>query len=153
MSRIVVGLAAALVAQLAVAQQDISLEDYAALMQSNQEALSAVEAEALSAVEAAVDAAEYQEARRSVAMLRRNFQGRLPRFWFSRERSDAVEIVNEGVDRLARLEELLSRVGNVPEAPVRQAVGKFRGAVCSACHEAYREGDRESGFRFREGVY
>ncbi len=145
MRRIVVGFAAALLAQVAVGQEDISLEEYAALMQSNQEALSAVEA--------AVDAAEYQDARRSVAILRRNFQGRLPRFWSSRERADAVEIVRDGVDRLARLEELMSRIRDVPEVPVRQAAGEFRGAVCNACHDVYREGNRESGFRFREGVF
>ena len=145
MRRIVAGLAAALVVQAVAGQEDISLEDYAALMESNQEALGAVEA--------AVDAAAYQDARRSVAILRRNFQGRLPRFWYSRELADAVEIVRDGVDRLARLEEMMSRTWNVPEMPVRQATEEFRGAVCDACHDIYREGDGESGFRFREGVF
>ena len=145
MRRIVAGVAAALVFQVVAGQEDISLEEYAALMESNREALGAVEA--------AVEAAAYQDARRSVAILRRNFQGSLPRFWSSRERADAVEIVRDGVDRLARLEEMMSRTWDVPEMPVRQATEEFRGAVCDACHDIYREGDGESGFRFREGIF
>ena len=54
MRRIVAGVAAALVFQVVAGQEDISLEDYAALMESNREALGAVEA--------AVEAAEYQDA-------------------------------------------------------------------------------------------
>jgi len=144
MRRIVIGLAAALVTQLAAGQDEMSLEDYAALMESNRQAFSAVEA--------AIAAAAYQDARPSVAILRRNFQG-LPRFWSARERADAVGIVRDGVDRLARLEEMLSRTWDVPETLVRQATEEFRGAVCAACHDVYREGDSESGFRFREGVF
>lgn len=140
-----IGLIAALVVQVSAGQEGMSLEDYATLMESNRQAFSAVEA--------AVDVAAYQDARVNVAILRRNFQGRLPRFWSARERADAVGIVRDGVDRLARLEELLSRTWDVPEMPVRQATEEFRGAVCAACHDAYREGDSQSGFRFREGVF
>ena len=143
MRRFVTGLIAALLVQASASQEEMSLEAYSTLMDSNRQALSAVEA--------AVDAAEYQDARVSVAILRRNFQRLVP-FWSARERADAIDIVRDGVDRLARLEELLSRTWDVPEMPVRQATEEFRGAVCAACHDAYREGDSESGFRFREGV-
>ena len=144
MRRFMIGLIAALIIQVSVGQEDMSLEEYATLMESNREAFSAVAA--------AVDAAAYQDARVSVAILRRNFQELVP-FWTARERADAIGIVRDGVDRLARLEELLSRTWDVPEMPVQQATEEFPGAVCAACHDAYREGDRESGFRFREGVF
>ena len=139
-----IGLIAVLVVQVSAGQEEMSLEDYATLMDSNRQAFSAVQA--------AVDTAAYQDARVSVAILRRNFQGLVP-FWSARERADAVGIVRDGVDRLAALEELLSRTWDVPEMPVQQATEEFRGAVCAACHDAYREGDSESGFRFREGMF
>jgi len=144
MRRFMIGLIAVLVVQVSAGQEGMSLEDYATLMESNRQAFSAVEA--------AVDTAAYQDARVSVAILRRNFQGLVP-FWSARERADAIGIVREGVDRLAALEELLSRTWDVPEMPVRQATEELRGAVCAACHDGYREGDSESGFRFREGVF
>ena len=150
MRRIVIGLAAALVVQVSAGQEEMSLEDYAALMESNRLAISAADA--------AIDAAEYDDARVSVAILRRNFQGLRP-FWTARERADAIGIVRDGVGRLAALEELLGRFGGfqssgeVPVALVREATEEFRSAVCAACHDAYREGDRQTGFRFSEGVY
>jgi len=143
MRRIVIGLAAALVVQLVAGQEEMSLEDYVTLMESNRLAINAADA--------AVDATTYDDARVSVASLRRNFQ-KLRRFWSARERADAVGIVRDGMNRLARLEELLGR-SEVPEAWVREATEEFRGAVCAACHDVYREGDSESGFRFREGVF
>ncbi len=144
MRRFMIGFTAALVLQMSAGQEQMSLEDHATLMQSNRRAFNAVEA--------AVDAAAYQDARVSVAILRRNFQGLVP-FWSAREHADALAIVRAGVNRLAALEELLSRTWDVPEMEVRQAMEEFPGAVCAACHDAYREGDRESGFRFREGVF
>ena len=144
MRLLMMGLIAALVVEVSAGQEEMSLEDYATLMESNRQAFSAVEA--------AVETAAYQDARANVAILRRNFQG-LPRFWSARERADAVGIVRDGVDRLARLEDMLSRTWDVPEMRVRQATEEFRGAVCAACHDVYREGDSESGFRFSEGVF
>jgi len=141
MCRFMIGLIAALVVQVSAGQEEMSLEDYAALMESNRQALSAVEA--------AVDAAAYQDARADVAILRRNFQ-ELWRFWSARERADAVGIVRDGMSRFALLVEFLSRG---PETRAREVAEEFRGAVCATCHDVYREGDSESGFRFREGVF
>jgi len=139
----VIGLTAVLLAQAAVGQAEMTLEQYATLMNSN--------AEAVSALSAAVDAGSYDDARVYVAMLRRNFQTLRP-FWSGRNRADAVAIVSDGMNRLAALEELLGR-NDVPEAAVRSATEEFGGAVCAACHEVYREGDRQTGFRFREGAF
>ena len=30
---------------------------------------------------------------------------------------------------------------------------EFGGAVCAACHKQYREGDNQTGFRFKDGVF
>ena len=144
MRLIVIALIAALLAPSAVGQQEMSLEDYAALMESNRVAAGEMNA--------AVEAAEYDEARVHVAVLRRNFQ-ELRRFWTARERADAIGIVRDAIGRLAALEELLGRPQGVPEDLARETTGEFRGAACAACHDVYREGDRETGFRFREGVY
>ena len=138
-----IGLAAALLAQVAVGQTGMSLEQYATLMQSN--------AEAVGALRMAVEAGSYDDARVHVALLRRNFQTLRP-FWSGRNRDDAVGIVSDGMSRLAALEELMGR-STVPEESVRTATEEFDGAVCGACHDAYREGDRETGFRFKEGVF
>ena len=83
MRLLMMGLIAALVVEVSAGQEEMSLEDYATLMESNRQAFSAVEA--------AVDTAAYQDARANVAILRRNFQG-LSRFWSARERADAVGI-------------------------------------------------------------
>ena len=150
MRRLIIGLAVALVAQSVASQEEMSLEDYAALMESNRMAISAADA--------AIAAAAYDDARVHVAVLRRNFQ-ELRRFWSARDHSDAIGIVRDGMGRLAALEELLGRFGGfqssgeVPVALVREAAEEFRSAVCAACHDAYREGDRQTGFRFTENVY
>ena len=143
MRAFVIGLIAVLLTKAAVGQANMSLEQYATLMNSN--------AEGVRALNMAVDAGSYDDARVHVGVLRRNFQT-LRRFWSERERTDAVGIVSEGMNRLAALEELLGR-NEVPEAAVGSAAEEFGGAVCAACHEVYREGDRETGFRFREGVF
>lgn len=139
----VIGLTTVLLTQAAVGQVGMSLEQYATLMQSN--------AEAVRALRMSIDADSYGDARVHVATLRRNFQMLRP-FWSGRSRADAVGIVSDGMNRLAALEELLGRSA-VPEAAVRTATEEFGGAACGACHEVYREGDRETGFRFREGVF
>lgn len=139
----VIGLTAVLLAQAAVGQAEMSLERYATLMNSN--------AEAIRSLRMAVDTSSYEDARVQVAMLRRNFQTLRP-FWSGRNRADAVGIVGDGMNRLAALEELLGRSA-VPEAAVNAATEEFGGAVCAACHEVYREGDRQTSFRFREGVF
>jgi hypothetical protein len=138
-----IGLAAALIARVAVGQSGMSLERYATLMQSN--------ADAVGALRMAVEAGSYDDARVHVALLRRNFQMLRP-FWSGRNRGDAVGIVSDGMSRLAALEELLGRSA-VPEATVRMAAEEFGGAACGACHDVYREGDRETGFRFKQGVF
>ncbi len=143
MRPLVIGLAAVLFAQAGVGQDGMSLEQYATLMRSN--------AEAVGALRMAVDAGSYGDARVHVATLRRNFQMLRP-FWSGRNRADAVGVVSDGMNRLAALEELLGRSA-VPEAAVRTATEELGGAACGTCHEVYREGDRETGFRFREGVF
>ena len=143
MRRFMMGLSAVLIAQAAGAQPDMSLEQYAALMQANREALGELNT--------AVETAAYEDARVRVGLLRRNFQA-LRSFWSSRQRADAVDIIGEGMNRLAALEELLGR-REVPADAVRAATGAFGGAACAACHDAYREGSAETGFRFRAGVF
>jgi len=42
---------------------------------------------------------------------------------------------------------------NVCTLKMAQAAGKeFGGATCGACHKLYREGDAQSGFKFKAGA-
>jgi hypothetical protein len=146
--RLSVALAAVLLAPLALGQASkMTQEDYAKLMQSNHQSIDAADA--------AVHASKFDDARDHVAVLRKNFMA-LRGFWSSRERTDAVRIVGDGMQRFAMIEELLGRPenkGGVPAARVLEATASFRKEVCAACHTAYREGSAETGFKFKDGVF
>ena len=138
-----IAIAACVVGASAAGQtSSLSLDDYAALMKSNQKTIDAVDA--------AVAAGKFADARPEVATLRRNFMA-LRGFWSSRSRTDAVRIVTDGLNRFASIEELLSRPEPSAER-IKAATMEFRTEVCGACHRTYREGAPESGFRFKAGV-
>ena len=131
------------VSGVVAAQGKMSLEEYAALMKSN--------AQANGALNKAIGSASYADARTQVGILRKNFFALRP-FWAERKRTDAVEIVRDGLSRLAAMEELLGRA-SVPQAEVQAAAKEFGGNACGACHKLYREGDNQTGFKFKEGVF
>ena len=127
-----------------LAQSKITtLEEYAKLMKSN--------AQANGAMNKAIGSGAYADARAQVATLRQNLTTLQP-FWAERKRDDAVGIIKDGLSRLDALDKMLG-AATVDQAAAQAAAKEFGGNVCGACHKAYREGDQQTGFRFRPGVF
>jgi cytochrome c556 len=63
----------------------------------------------------------------------------------------ANKIVKDGLTRLDALDKTLSAPTVDPMA-AQAAAKEFGGATCGACHKLYREGDAQSGFKFKAGV-
>jgi cytochrome c556 len=72
-------------------------------------------------------------------------------FWTDKKKDDAVAIVKDGLTRLDALDKLLS-APTVDQMAAQAAAKEFGGNTCGACHKLYREGDAQTGFRFKPGV-
>ena len=136
-SAVVVVLAAGVIAQV-----KLSPEDYAKLMKAN--------AGAAGAMNQAIASASYADARMQVATLRTNFMT-LQGFWAGVKKDDAVGIVKDGLTRLDALDKMLG-AATVDQMAAQAAGKEFGGATCGACHKLYREGDAQSGFKFKAGA-
>jgi hypothetical protein len=129
---------------VAIAQTKITTtEEYAKLMKSN--------AQANGALNKAVGSGAFADARTQVTTLRQNFMT-LQGFWTERKRDDAIGILKDGLSRLDALDKMLS-AGTVDQVAAQAAAKEFGGNTCGACHKLYREGDNQTGFRFRPGVF
>ena len=137
--------ASALVAVIGVqviAQKVATVEDYVALMKAN--------AQAAGATNKAIGAMAYADARMGVATLRKNYMA-LQGFWVDKKKDDAVAMVKDGLTRLDALDKTLGGA-TVDQMAAQAAMKEFQGATCGGCHKAYREGDAQSGFKFKAGV-
>jgi cytochrome c556 len=127
----------------AIAQTKVTTPDeYAQLMKAN--------AQAIGGANKAIGSAAYADARMQVATLRKNFMA-LQGFWVDKKKDDAVGIVKEGLTRLDALDKMLA-APTVDQMAAQGAAKEFGGATCGACHKLYREGDAQSGFKFKAGV-
>jgi cytochrome c556 len=125
------------------AQGKIATEaEYAKLMKAN--------AQAVGAMNKAIGSGASADARMHVATLRQNYMA-LQGFWTEKKKDDAVAIVKDGLTRLDSLDKMLM-AATVDQAAAQGAAKEFGGATCGACHKLYREGDAQSGFRFKPGV-
>jgi cytochrome c556 len=128
---------------LAIAQNKITtVEQYAALMKSN--------AQANGAMNKAIGSGAFQDARTQLTTLRQNFMN-LQAFWTERKQDAAIGIVKDGLTRIDALDKLLG--APAPDQMAAQAAAKELQGACGACHKMYREGDNQTGFRFRPGVF
>ena len=128
---------------VAIGQGKITtVEEYTKLMKSN--------AQANGGMNKAIGSAAYADARTQLATLRQNFMT-LQGFWAEKKKDDAVGFVKDGLTRLAALDKMLS-AGTVDQVAAQAAAKEFGGNTCGACHKAYREGDAQTGFRFKPGV-
>jgi cytochrome c556 len=125
-----------------LAQKVTTVEEYAQLMKAN--------AQAVGGMNKAIGSATYADARMSLATLRKNYMA-LNEFWMDKKRDDAVAIVKDGLTRLDALDKTLS-AATVDQMAAQAAAKEFGGATCGACHKLYREGDAQSGFKFKAGV-
>ena len=135
----------ALAAAVATAQAPAkiaTLQDHVALMKSN--------AQANGTLNKAVNSGDFATARMQVATLRQNLTT-LQTFWMEKKNAEAVKVVKEGLGRLDALDKMLA--APAPDQAATQAAAKeFGGNTCGACHKLYREGDAQSGFKFKSGV-
>ena len=119
-----------------------TVEEYATAMKAN--------AQAVGALNKALGSGGFADARTQVAALRQNYMA-LHGFWTEKKKDDAVAIVKDGLSRLDALDKILA--APTPDAMAAQAaVKEFAGGTCGACHKLYREGDAQSGYRFKAGV-
>jgi hypothetical protein len=119
-----------------------TVEEYAKLMKAN--------AQAVGGMNKAIGSGAFADARMHVATLRQNYMA-LQGFWVDKKKDDAAAIVKDGLTRLDGLDKTLS--APTVDQMAAQAAGKeFGGATCGACHKLYREGDAQSGFKFKAGV-
>jgi cytochrome c556 len=132
----------ALVGSGVIAQKVMTVDEYAQLMKTNQQAIGAANK--------AIGSAAYADARMQVATLRKNYMA-LQGFWTEKKKDDAVAIVKDGLTRLDALDKLLG-AATVDQMAAQAAAKEFGGATCGACHKLYREGDAQSGFKFKPGV-
>jgi len=137
-SALVAVLGAAVIAQGKIA----GAEDYAQMMKAN--------AQAAGAMNKAIGSGAFADARTQVATLRTNYMA-LQGFWSEKKKDDAVGIVKDGLTRLDALDKLLG-AATVDQMAAQAAGKEFGGATCGACHKLYREGDAQSGFKFKAGV-
>ena len=125
-----------------IAQKVTSPEEYTMLMKAN--------AQANGAMNKAIGSGSYADARMQVATLRTNYMA-LQGFWADKKQSDAIMIVKDGLTRLDALDKMLG-AATVDQMAAQAAAKEFGGATCGGCHKAYREGDAQSGFKFKAGV-
>ena len=118
-------------------------QEYTALMKST--------AQAFGAANKAIGSAAYADARPQLAVLRQNFTT-LQGFWSERKKDDAVGFVKDGLTRLDALDKMIS-AATVDQVAAQAAAKEFAGSTCAACHKTYREGDAQTGFRFKPGVF
>ena len=125
-----------------LAQKVTTVEEYAQLMKAN--------AQAVGGMNKAIGSGTYADARMNLATLRKNYMA-LQGFWTDKKTDDAVAIVKDGLTRLDALDKTLS-AATVDQMAAQAAAKEFGGATCGACHKLYREGDQQSGFKFKPGV-
>ena len=124
------------------AQATMSLDDYTKLMKAN--------AQAVGGMNKAIGSGAFADARMQVATLRTNYMA-LQGFWAGHKKDDAVAIVKDGLTRLDALDKLLG-AATVDQMAAQAAAKEFGGNTCGACHKLYREGDAQTGFKFKAGV-
>jgi len=134
----------ALAGGMAIGQGKITtMEEYTKLMKSN--------AQANGAMNKAIGSGAYADARTQIVTLRQNLMTLQP-FWAGRKKDDAVGFIKAGLTRLDALDKMLS-AGTVDQMAAQAAAKEFGGNTCGACHKTYREGDAQTGFKFKEGVF
>ncbi len=111
--------------------------------------------EALELVEALVDSPAYllNSARGDVITrerIMRRQMGTVRMFFEARGVRDGVRYADDLLGALASLEYEVT-VAEPDQAAAIEALGDVRDA-CDVCHRAYREGDRQTGYRFTPGA-
>jgi cytochrome c556 len=144
-TRFVVGVAVLMMAwsgATGIAQTKIATgEEHEKVMRST--------AQAFGGLTTAVAAGGLADAKARLATAREGFVA-LEGFWAEKKRDDAVGIVKGVLTQLDAFDKLLA-AETVSRSAMLGVTKRVQGA-CAACHALYREGDNQTGFRFRAGV-
>ena len=128
---------------IAFAQGKVTtVEEYAKLMKSN--------AMANGAMNKAIGSGAFADARTQLATLRQNFMT-LMTFWTERKNDATIAIVKDGLTKIGALDKILA--APAPDQQAAMAAAKEVQGTCGACHKMNREGDQQTGFKFRPGVF
>jgi hypothetical protein len=128
---------------IALAQTKVTtLEEYAKLMKSN--------AQANGAMNKAIGSGAFADARMQLTTLRQNFVT-LQTFWTERKNDATIAIVKDGLTKIDALDKVLA--APAPDQQAAMAAAKEVQGTCGACHKMNREGDNQTGFRFRPGLF
>ena len=139
----VVVMTAMFVGSVLLAQTKIATpQDYTMMMKSN--------AQNMAGTNKAIMSGAFADAKTSLATVRGNFMA-LQTFWTEKKKDDAVMIVKTGLANIDTLDKLLS--APTVDQPGALAQAKMIQGACGACHGAYREGDAQTGFKIKEGVW
>ena len=132
---------AALMVMFAVgvtAQANLTPEDHAKIMKAN--------AQAAGATNKAIGSGAFADAKTQVATLRANYTSLLA-FYSAKKKDDAVALLKGGLTQLDTVDMALSAA--TPDAMAAQAAMKMFQGSCGGCHKQYREGDAQTGYKFK----
>ena len=132
---------AALMVMFAVgvtAQANLTPEDHAKIMKAN--------AQAAGATNKAIGSGAFADAKTQVATLRANYTSLLA-FYSAKKKDDAVALLKGGLTQLDTVDTALSAA--TPDAMAAQAAMKMFQGSCGGCHKQYREGDAQTGYKFK----
>jgi cytochrome c556 len=125
-----------------IAQAKITtVEEYSKVMKST--------SQAMGVTNKAIGSGGFAEAKTSLATVRQNFVA-LQGFWTEKKKDDAVGIVKDALTKVDVLDKMLA-APTVDQASAQAAAKDVQGA-CGACHKLYREGDNQTGYRFKPGI-
>ena len=106
-------------------------------------------AQSFGATNKAIASGAFADAKTQLATVRGNFMA-LQGFWTEKKQDAAVGIVKDGLTKIDALDKMLSATP-VDQMAAQAAAKEVQGA-CGACHKQYREGDNQTGFKFKAGV-
>jgi len=104
---------------------------------------------AVAAADKAIGSGAYPDAKMQLVLARQSLASTAP-FWREKKADEAIKLTKDAVARLDALDTLLS-AATVDSAAASNALKQMT-ATCATCHTAYREGDQQSGYRFKQKV-
>ena len=120
------------------AQANLTLEDHAKIMKAN--------GQAAQGINAAVKGGTFADAKPHAATLRSNYTNLLA-FYSAKKKDDAVALLKGALTQLDAVDAALAAA--TPDAMAIQAAMKQFQGSCGGCHKQYREGDAQTGYKFK----
>ena len=120
------------------AQANLTLEDHAKLMKAN--------GQAAQATNKALGSGSAADAKAGVATLRTNYTN-LQAFYAAKKKDDAVALIKAALTNLDAVDAALSAA--TPDIMAAQAALKMFQGSCGGCHKQYRDGDAQTGYKFK----